>query len=270
MAHSFNMEISTTNPVPPTGITPTEVPLGITSTTTPAGGAINRPTNQSALFALQEGIFLTTFEVSKDDVIGKEVFTWHSLYPLGETENEYNTVVDGENTRFFVPWELMTSFFSRQCKIDWELNFTAVKVSDCRVSFDGIFIYEDDWNLNTDFRVALNNDSVHKIFDDQDDTFSIVPPMYWMTNNVNTDTWRSTVPTIRRQPAFLPSTTLHLKIRSPYVPNSMQPNTFRVVVTLKPIVRQNIGFAAKSGNSLFLSTYDPQIPRPYFFNRPAS
>lgn len=264
------MEVSTTNPAPPTGITPTEVPLGITSTTSVTGGPLNKGMNKTALFALEEGIYLDQFQVTKTDTIGHEVFEWTSWSPLGDTVNEYNTVNNGSDSRFLVPWQLFTSFYSKQCKIDWEIKFTAVKVSDCRVSFDAITIYEDKNAVSTNPQ-ALNNDSVHKIFDDQDDSFSVIPPMYWMTNNVNTDSWRVQIVAggqlHRMQPAYLPYTKLSLRIRSPYVPNSMQPDSFTVVVTLNPIVRQNLGIAGKSVNTTSNLVLENQIPRPYFLTR---
>lgn len=264
------MEVSTTNPAPPTGVTPTEVPLGITSTTTTSGGPLNKGMNKTAMFNLEEGLYYGQFTVNKTDALGQSVFEWVSWSPLGPTANEYNTVNDGNNSRFFVPWELMTAFYSKQVKIDWEIVFTAVKVSDCRVSFDVIFLYEDK-NVALLYPQILNNDSYHKIFDDQDDSFSVVPPLYWMTNNVNTDSWRvQLVPGgafSRMQPAFLPYTKMQVRIRSPYIPNSMQPDSFQVVVTLKPIVRQALGIAGKSVNATLNLTNEAQIPRPYFLTR---
>lgn len=264
------MEVSTTNPAPPTGITPTEVPLGITSTTSTSGGPLNRGSNKTALFSLEEGIYLTQFTVNKTMNTGDEVFTWTSWSPLGPNANEYNTVNSGSNSRFLVPWQLFTSFYSKQCKIDWELKFTAVKVSDCRVSFDGLFIYEDK-DFTAGYPELLNNDSVHKIFDDQDDSFSILPPMYWMTNNVNTDSWRvqlvTSGPFARMQPAFLPYTKMSLRVRAPYIPNSMQPDEFTVIVTMNPIVRQTLGIAGKSVTQTLNNVVESQIPRPYFLTR---
>lgn len=264
------MEVSTTNPAPPTGVTPTEVPLGITTTTSATGGPLNKGMNKTAMFGLQEGLYYGQFTVNKTMTLSQNVFEWTSWSPLGNTANEYNTVNSASNSRFFVPWELMTAFYSKQVKIDWEIVFTAVKVSDCRVSFDVVFIYEDK-NTASTYPQVLNNDSYHKMFDDQDDSFSVVPPMYWMTNNVNTDSWRvQLLPgggITRMQPAFLPYTKMLVKIRSPYIPNSMQPDSFQVIVTLRPIVRQAIGIAGKSVNGTLNIVDEAQIPRPYFLTR---
>lgn len=264
--------ISTTNPAPPTGVTPTEVPLGITTTTSTSGGPLNKNNTSTKMFTLNEGLYYGTFTVSSTNAPNDIVFNWSSLYPLGDFENVYNNNTGSLNTeQYFVPWELIPAFYSRQCKIDWVVNFTPVKVADARVSFDISFKYDSDDPFPTDQVDFTKNDSVFKVLDSQDDSFSVVPPMYWLTNNVNTDTYPvSFVGSVNRntmQPAFLPSTRMQIRIRNPYYPSMIQPDSFQVVVTVKPIVRQTLCIAGKSSIRTVRNLATNYTPRPYFLNR---
>lgn len=261
------MEVSTSNPAPPTGLTPTEVPLGITSTTSPSGGPINASKGPPKFWALSEGLYYGTFDVSILNGPNDVVFEWNSTYPLGNFTNPYNTITNANNTRFFVPWELWPAFFSRECKVDWEICFTAIKVADCRVSFDISFLYDQNGSFPGPQANFVNNDSFHKIFDSQDDTFSIVPPMFWVSNNVQTDNFRINLAgNVFVPPAFVPTTRMQVRIRNPYYPNMTQPDSFTVVVTVKPIIRQAIGIAGRAAFRSLNNNLDVQVHRPYFLN----
>lgn len=261
----MNTEISTSNPAPPTGVTPTEVPLGITGTTSQTLSPPNIIYKEPILFNLNESIYYGKFRIDKSYVSGLKVFEWQALYPLGNFDNPYNMGNTNGRYVYTVPWSLLTAFYSKQCKVDWLMNFTFVKVSDCRVSLDLIFNY-NGLSKNTLDPLSLSNDSYHVSVDSQDDNFSFEIPQFWLTNNVQTDSGAifltpSTGETI--QPAYLPQTVLDVFIRNPYQPNMLQPDFFDVLVTLQPIVRSTVGFAAKSLTK-GTAPYPNAINRPYF------
>lgn len=258
--------ISTTNPPPPMGVTPTEVPLGISSTTSPTAGPINAPVGPLSILGLQTGVFYGSFDITIAQNTATRIFTHLTEYPLGDFNNRYNQVAGEVSTqRFLIPWQLLTAFYSKQVKIDWEITLTPIKVADCRASIDIVFKYEHDNPTTFDSR-ALANDSLHKHLDSQDDDFKFLPPMFWTSNNVHTDSLRYNLDGTQRvvQPAFLPCTTSEIFIRNRYQPSLLQPDTFTVLVVLNPIVRQCLGIAGKSVVRTLLPDIDDQISKPYF------
>lgn len=265
-------EISTTNPPPPSGVTPTEVPLGISSTVSETTNPVNNDKLRTEVLNINMDAYLSKFTILSTQGPTTNVFSWNSHYPL-ELEGQYRITADATQTgRALVPWALLTPFFSKQCRIDWALKFTPVKISDARCSLDFVVNYEGEAltyaNVNPN-QVMLANDSFHKIVDDLDDPFEIVVPMFWLTNNVQTDSNfyqpNSGLGT-RLQPTYLPKTSVNVFIRSPYQPNQMQTPSFDMVVTIVPIVRQTLGMAAKSLIRNYTPTTTDYFPTPYFLN----
>lgn len=260
----MNTEISTSNPTPPDGLTPTQVPLGISGTTSEILGPPNIIYKQPVAFNLNESIYYGQFTIDNTLSTGSRVFQWDSFYPLGNFPNVYNSGESNGRYTYCVPWSLLTAFYSKQCKVDWLMNFTFIKVPDCRVSLDLIFNYNGETKVLYTPEL-LGSDSYHVIIDSQDDNFSFELPQFWLTNNVQTDSaaviFSSTGQTI--QPAFLPTTHLDIFIRNPYQPNMLQPDSFQVIVTMQPIVRSTVGFAAKSLTRT-AAPYNPSVNRPYF------
>jgi len=264
-------EVSTTNPPAPTGVTPTEVPLGISGTMSEVINPVNIPRVPQTIFNLNHGMFLTEFAVHSNMGTGTKVFHWSSFDPFAHN-NLYNlTLGPVETPKLLIPWDLVLPFYSRQCKIDWVLKFTPVKISDCRCSLDFILNYG---NTSRNFPVDPNqiplltsNDTFHKQFDDQDDPFEIVIPMFWVTNNVQTQkSIYHLIDDSRHylKPAYLPETALDVFIRNRYQPNQLQTLDFKIVVELFPIVRQTVGMAAPSLIRVNNPTLDDFLPLPYF------
>jgi hypothetical protein len=263
----MNQEI-TSVPAPPTGVIPTEVPLGLNTTTTPTGGPVNLFQNGISALAQSEGIYYGKFTINTTQVPGSEVFSHNTKWPLGDFPNRYNNA----GNVFLVPWELLTSFYSKQCKIDWVIELVPVKVGDCRVILDVIFSYEDGWTVPLSQIVALGNDSAMIVLDSPEDNITVVPPMFWAQKQVQTDNsraFRTGVPAINEfiQPAGIAMTTTSFRIRTPYQPNLLQPLSFEVLVFLHPIVRQTNGFAGKSAVSYEMPDPVSGIPKPYFLSR---
>jgi len=240
----MNQTISTTTPAPPSGVTPTEVPLGISGTVSEVIAPLNFPQVKLQINTVQWGSYHNTVSINSSQAAGSVWFSWNSEQPLPTENSLLHQGVDNDELVYFVPRDLFRAFFSRQCKIDWQLRFIPVKVSDCRASTDIIYSYEGVQNVVYD-NLKLANDSVHKIFDDQDDQFDIIPPLFWYTNNVHTYKYLDRG-TLLKPSAFLPYTELKAFIRNPYQPNLTQPLSFDVVIIVFPIVRQALGMHAPS------------------------
>lgn len=263
------METSKTNPVPPTGVTPTEVPLGITARTAIGDFPADIVVEHKSALETDLDIFYGSFPISATDNTGQNVFKHTTLWPLGDFANRYNTVSGADSTlRFFVPWCLVLSFFSKMCKIDWIMRLLPVKVADCRVSLDILFNYDQTPDGNRVYSTKLMaSDSIYKILDSEDDDLTFQIPMFWLTKALQTDVIGSSVGPV--MPAFQPITETRIYIRNKYVPNLMQPNTFNVLVYLTPIVRNITTLAGKSALNLDVVTPDRRQPRPYFLLRNA-
>lgn len=264
---------SLTNPAPPTGEIPTEVPLGINSTTTDSPVPLNIVAETLTSFNYDYGIYLTKFTINNTMETGYKVFDWASLFPLAKNSNYY-TISNTDFLRWNIPWQLILPFYSRMCKIEWEINFKPIKVGDCRVSIDLINTY-GDYSPTTSLlsAKALANDSYHKNLDDTDDNLTIRPPMFFMTDNVATDSYRVSVSPGNfsvLQPSFLPSTNLSVFIRNPYVNNPIQPSSFEVLVTLRPIISNPVGIATKSYAYNEIIGVEEGISRPFFIRSPTN
>lgn len=262
------MNISpTTQPAPPLGITTTPTPFSVE-------GAISDdpiPTNLApevvSILEREDVIYLNQFRITNQQSIGTKLYTHDLNYPLGNTTTTNGYYVQPDNTlgtmRPLVPWKLLPVWFSRQCKITYQLIFEPVKVSDCRVSVDAFFTY-DSQDVNVYDKDTFVLDTVEKIIDDPDDPFIFEVPAFYLTNVVNTYNTRANLRYI--QPAFIPKTKSTLFMRSPYVPNLMQPDTFVMLVYLKVNVSHANTIAATSRYQRYVPTPDNFLPLPFVFN----
>lgn len=235
----------TTNPPPPSGVIPTEVPLGITGLMSPTLGPVDQPPSNKSMFNLNHGFYLGKFTINNTMANGAQVYAKDFFYPM--TESIFAPVSSpGFVNRILVPWDLIPAYYSRMCKVDWELEFVPVKVADSRVSLDLIFNYEDIHFVNNTAQFA--NDNYHKILDDEDDSLRFNIPQFWLTNNVPTDCLAVTTDTgiHNFNPAYLPKTSLVVNLRNKYQNNPLQPDSFEVVVYMYPKVHSAICIAGKS------------------------
>jgi hypothetical protein len=240
--------ISTTNPIPPQGNTPTEVPFGISGSTSLTQVPANLTVQKKSMINSGHGLLLAKFPINIVQTPGSELWNWNAAYPLGETLalNKYFRSAVVNEYYPMVPWDLWPVWFSAQCRIDYELSFLPVKVGDARTSLDLIVNYNaasQPLVYNTDLLV---NDSFHKMLDDQDDQFSFVPPLFYITDLVNTVAPRVGLLSAVNPPTFLPQTKLKAVMRSPYQPNLTQYNDFEILVFMKPIVRSTQTIVGRS------------------------
>jgi len=257
----MNQILSTTTPAAPSGVAPTEIPLGISGTIAPQLLPANIKPVPASIFTQNWGAYIGNFSVSVSNPVGSMVYSWNTDSPL--PDHNFSTLA-GDTPNFNIPRDLIQAFYSRQSKIDWILRFKPVKVSDCRVSMDFVV----DYNSNTVKpynELVLSNDTYHKHFDEQDDEFDLVVPMFWPTNNIPTYGVPSSI--LPLKPAFYPFTKVSVYIRNQYQPNLMQPMSFEMAVFAIPIVRELVGI---HGPSVLFNQFNVPntpsggFPLPYF------
>lgn len=257
-----------TNPPPPMGIIPTEVPLGVSGRFDKTLAPVNIPADLSSGLDLKgNGLFLTSFTIDETMVPGTLLFDWTSRYPCGETNPFYYPSTDSSVRTIFPPvWEFVKPIFSQQTKMDFMFQFKPIKVSDCRASIDIVFNQEDVPITYGTFTLA--NESMHKILDDSDDPINFSVPMIWPINNVATKsmTLYDTSQTVY-QPPYVPYTRMQVFLRNPYQPNLMQPSSFEILVFLYPIPHSTIGIASSSLVRTQYPTLNDHFPIPWFINK---
>lgn len=263
------METSTTNPARPSGITPTEVPLGITSSTVPVPGPSELVIKSLKCFQLVRPIYHSSFQIANTNNVGERIFNYDSTYPLGDFPNRYNTIAGSNDTsRPLVPWTLLKPYYSRMCRIEFEIHLLPVKVADSRVSLDVISTYDvldGPYAYNS---INMSNDTFHKHLDSQDDELVIQVPTYWMSKFIQTDSSYVSVTGVQTvlQPAFIPTTQLEFYIRGRYHNSMIQPSAFNVLVTVLPTVVESLQIAGKSNVSATFPDLWSQTPAPWFLH----
>lgn len=258
----------TTNPAPPSGIIPTEVPLGITSATTSVPGPADLVIKPLAILRSLKPIYVTQIFINQSLSVGAHVWTAESKYPLGALPNRYNTISGANDTlRPICPWSLLTAYFSRFSKIEWTYEFTPIKVADCRVSLDIISTYDEDAQVMGYSTNLMNNDSVHKNLDSQDDPLTVALPQYWASKFIETNTTIVQISTaqVNLQPANIPTTEMRAYVRGKYHPSLIQPVSFAIIVQAHANVTVAIGLSGKSLVRTVIPDISDQVSRPWFF-----
>jgi len=75
--------ISTTTPAPPSGVSPTEVPLGISGTVSETPGPVNIPRLSLPIFSQEgRGLFLGSFTMDITQNPGSVLFDWRMQQPM--------------------------------------------------------------------------------------------------------------------------------------------------------------------------------------------
>lgn len=256
-------QVQTTTPNKPTGIPPPEVPLGIQGTFLDQVGVQKLDGNLGQM-RLDNILYLGNFKVTTADEIGTlkhEFSTWDGI-PLAGYTKQLN-----QGVQVLVPWNMIPTYYSRMAKVDYELVYQPVKVSDCRVSIDVVANFENS-RVEYDSKTLVNN-NVHYLFDDPMEYLTFPVPMYWPTINVNTNAYmihQTGKPNEVYKNAFLPKTRVSAFIATPYIKNSLQPTEVVVVVWLRLKPRQIQGASAmKHKWTLALSGF---LPLPYFYEKP--
>lgn len=254
----------TTQPLPPLGQTTTPTPLSVEGIIAHNINPDNLVRQEIPALTNKNSLYYGKYTVDRDNLTGTKFFEHFLEYPLGKTSNLYYQQADNSgNLRMNLTWSLLTIYFSRSCKVDFMMVHQPVKVSDCVVSFDVINRYSGKGNdvYNTD---AFVNDNVQGMFDDTDAHFEMVIPSFWAVGAVPT---RYTRYVRNIQPSFIPRTVSTFYIRSPYINNAIQPDTFEVLVYLIPIILNSSTMVSPTRVTRTTPNLDNFLPLPYVFNR---
>lgn len=265
-------QVHTQVPQPPSGVPPTEIPLSITAPLSETPFPVNLSASQSySVYSFDHGIYIKNYRINNSQVPGSKIATWFSRFPLGLDPNVYNTVSGIQKDKFFVPWNLVSAFYARTGKIEWDIILAPVKVADSRVILDVLFRYAGDfldvWDRNT-----LANDNLSKLIDSSDNNFEFNVPLFHTTNFYHMDshvasTLDNSTSTVRRRfinaSPFIPNTSVNLFIRNRYHNSKIQPSKFDLAFIVRPKIKYLGGFA---GRSIFPSfgLAEGHISRPYF------
>lgn len=259
-------------PTPTVTTTSPDVPLGINLDLTEG-------LNPNALYPFQADwldnvIYHDTFTVSKSDDRNKK-YTSLSFRGL------YHCFTPSISRPIpCVPWNLLMAYFSSSVKVDWEVILQPVKVSDARCVLD--IVSDFDSRVLTRKNTLLYQPTITYTMDSPLSPLAFIMPTFWLTENLPTPVAvlkfekppvpPETKPTYivkRLFSIFTPNTITSIFNALPYRGNDLFPDSFKVVIWLRPIVKQATGLRT------ITRVYHPALspieaystyPTPYFTN----
>lgn len=212
--------ISTTNPIPPTGGANATAPLGISTsfTTTLTSEALKQKVTEAR--SMGSEILIDTFEISSLTEAPSDVYTWSTI------SNKLSAYYPSLS---FLPWNLVKPYYANMLNMEYILIFKPYKVSDASVKIQGEIRYDllhQPLGPNT----FANHNFIFD-FNDTSDEFILAIPQYFQHINLLANNPILTIGTSER-PAFLPTTSIKLRVMNTYQPNAIIPDTFNVQVFL--------------------------------------
>lgn len=268
--------VSTTNPLPPSGLTNTSVPLGITSSISETPQPINVPVLPTSVFRDSHGIYLQTFKFKDSDAVGAKLYEWDYVFPL---TNAYKRTINTTTAQIsqFTPWDLILSSLSKEVKMEYALQLIPVKIADSRARVDIVYKFDEQTVPDVYSSKLLANYNSRLMMDDADEQLIIPVPTYWVSNNVATDMTMTQSVTSEAPPftytnlnlpsAFIPRTKIKLYVAAKYQHNMMQMDEFSVHVILYPRPTQMLGFTGKRVHTVTRNEGDrTDLITPYFMN----
>jgi len=227
--------LSTTNPISPTGGTNTTVPLGISASTEIKPVPLNSPMFDSDVFSAPHKILIDTFTIKNNQDLYTSVYEW------AVRDNKLISYWPTQEDPKVTPWNLLPAYYSKQVRMEYQLLFYPVKVTNCKVKLDAVIDYVDILGPTEDSTSFANQNNQFEL-DDPDGIISFPVPQYYVTNNVNTDMNFFGEANTLTYPAFVPETRIRFSIANPYHNNNLQPDNFNVLVYLiaTPVMPQNL------------------------------
>lgn len=203
------LPISSTDPRPPTGQTPTQPPLSSSST---VGSAPTEEKNQlipmnHMTFLLNQPYYMGNFSISSSDPINKSVFDW--IFEDFLQHMSLNRIM----------WQSVPLLFAAQFNLEMELIFQPVKVGDSIVTLDYLWSYDRSDPSTGDSNKWQNDWQEIAIVDSK--PIAIKVPLFWMMEMITTST---------ELPFFVPNTRLAVEIKNKYSPPPIHPSAFQVLV----------------------------------------
>lgn len=264
--------VSTTNPLPPSGLTNTNVPLSITSSIAETPQPVNVPVLPTSVYRRSHGIYIDKFKFKDSYAIGTKLYEWNYLYPL---PSSYKRTINTDSTfqiSQFTPWDLILPTLSKQVKMEYELQFIPVKIADSRARADVIYKFDEPPTPDVYDTELFANYNSRLMMDDSDEQLFTPVPTYWVSSNVATDMTMTKVKTpavkdINLPSGFLPDTNINMYVGAKYQHNAMQLDEFNVHVILYVRPTQMLGMTAKRVHSVTRNSETrTTLITPYFMN----
>lgn len=223
------MEIqSTTNPIPPTGGTNAVAPLGIS-----ASMSVTKTTELTSSifpewFNMTIPIKLAEFVITNETATQEVVSTW-STRSTGLSQYDPSEAQNG-----FLPWNMITPFYSKMHRMEYALMYKPVKVEDVECRIQAMYSYNDN-QIALNLRGTCNHNEVFS-FDSTNDIKVLSVPQFFMHNNIATNRNYLTDELNSQVNEYIPRTQVTLILNNAYRPNVAQPPSFNVLefVILKP------------------------------------
>jgi len=179
-----------------------------------------------------------------------------------------------------IPWVLLDAYFSSAVKVDWEVILQPVKVSDARTVLDIVTTF--DAQPLTRKNTTLYQPTITYTMDSPLSPMAFMMPTYWVTENLPTPVpvmnyekpavppaKDPTFPSKRLYNIFTPNTLISIFNALPYRGNDLFPDTFEVLIWLRPIIKQPTGIRTLDRvyhpEQLPVPSYS-SFPTPYFMN----
>lgn len=230
-------EIQTTLPIKPTGITTTEIPLGITGTLATQLVANDTIFENHMIQDGQRWSYIDQFIVNATSPPGTMLWRWNSRNPLASRYEIRVDLMDASSNFQVIPRSLVEAQYSRLSQVSWELMFKPIKINDCRVQFDLIETFgKQPSNLSTLEPEMFLNNMYHFMIDDPNQPIIFKPDMFFLQRSINTKISYFNNVDSNSLPATIPRTYVSVYNRTRYVPNLMQADTFTVLVFARPII----------------------------------
>jgi len=245
---------ATTQPLPPSGEATPFVPLSIESALTLEELANNIPNSYENAMMFPYGVLYTDLTVTS---------TYEPGASLGslDVRNIFNglqflSVFGLSQINGFMPWNLITPFYSKVTRMEYLVRHIPVKVADCRVKLDVFFRFN---GTTAPYATATyNSPNVHMELDDPSGQIDLYIPQVYVSNNVPTDKFLTQVSEVS---PLVPQTRATYYVTTQYSPNALQPTSMRIVRVIYPTNNNTVGLAVKrtieaaNGNTMMLRPY---------------
>lgn len=185
----------------------------------------------NALDVNKNMLYLNDITIANTDLPKSRIFQLNTLNPFKSKVILYRKT-DSYHLAF-IPWYAVQAYFSSLGNYDVEIVFRPKKVNDSRLILDVLFSYSAEPMTTTNSDNWFQNDGMTFNIDSIEDEFKIDVPMYSILDNFP---FRkhffldSEGDLTERKPIFFPNVNMSVYIRSPYQPNSIQPDEMKIQV----------------------------------------
>lgn len=271
-------EISTVTPNAPVGQISPEVPLGISASLAQTVQPVDNPPLIRNDNLDQKWIFLDSFEIKKSMTIGTNLFNWDSYNPFMDVlKQKYDATAT-----FDIPTmvhAMKDAYWATFLNMEYEMKFEPVKVTDSRVelfiqkNYDG---RKDDATLKYSDAAtsSFNQENEIVVLDSPTTAVLFKPTLFQMqtkANNVAGIVNFAPSELDKIWPAFIPTTTIAIKLQSRFINNNLQPDSFDVNVWIRPIIKTISQLTSRTlsvtryGSPIYKVNY---VPLPWWMSNP--